>query len=130
MSISARDRDEGAVEVARANADRAGVQHLIDIRRATVSELVDDRVGSVGWLITNPPYGRRLSSGADLRNLFARFGDVVRDSRPGWGVGLLVPDARIAGHARLRLSPRFNTTNGGVRVQYLVGRVGGQTVAS
>jgi putative N6-adenine-specific DNA methylase len=130
VAISARDRDDGAVEIARANAARAGVLDALDIRRATISELADESATSTGWIVTNPPYGRRLSRHDDLRNLYARLGDVVRASRAGWGVGLLVADPTLAGHTRLPLSARFHTSNGGTRVHYLVGRVGDAAVAS
>jgi len=120
--IIATDRDEGAVSIAAQNATRAGVTHMIDIRRASVSEMFGPP-DIVGWVVTDPPYGRRVSKGADRRDLFARFGDVARMNLAGWNVGLLVDDLRLVGHAHLELSERFRTDNGGIPVRYLTGRV-------
>jgi putative N6-adenine-specific DNA methylase len=101
---------------------------MIDVRRESISNLASP-CDEAGWVITEPPFGRRLSKGADLRDLFARFGDVARTSLTGWGIGVLAIDARTAGHARLDLVERFRTDTGGIPVRYLVGRVGAAAVA-
>jgi putative N6-adenine-specific DNA methylase len=123
--IIARDRDAGAVESTIANAERAGVASRIDARQASISELGDgaDAYDNAGWIVTNPPYGKRVSKNDDLRDLFARFGNVARESFDGWNVGLLAADARAVGHAGLRLEERFHTRNGGIPVSYVTGRV-------
>jgi putative N6-adenine-specific DNA methylase len=121
--IIARDRDAGAVETTLANAERAGLSDRIEVQRATISELGEIDVGESGWIITNPPYGKRVSSRDDLRDLFARFGDVARHAFPGWHVGLLVADGRPAGHARLPVHEQFQTRNGGIPVSFVTGRV-------
>ena len=119
VSIVAADRDAGAIEAVHANAERAGVSGL-DIRNAAVSGLVAP-VGDPGWIITNPPYGARVTGGGDLRNLYARFGDVVR-AMEGWRVCLLAADVALAGHTGLRLEERASTSNGGIPVKLLASR--------
>jgi putative N6-adenine-specific DNA methylase len=122
MPIFATDRDEGAIAIAVENAARAGVDDAIEFRHASVSELGGVlALGRNGWIVTNPPYGRRLATNDDLRNLFARFGDVVRSSLADWHVGILVADERVAGHAGLALTRGFSTSNGGIGVRFLVG---------
>jgi putative N6-adenine-specific DNA methylase len=116
--IVAADRDAGAVEATRANAARAGVASLVEARRASVSELVPPP-GGPGWLVTNPPYGRR-TGGGDLRDLYARLGAVVSERFGGWHVGLLA-DGRLAASTGLALSPAFSTDNGGIPVRLLTG---------
>src|SRR5690606_17032248 len=71
--IAGSDRDAGVVDDARANAERAGVAELVPFERRAVSDAVPVGDGA-GLLVTNPPYGGRASPGADLRNLYARFG--------------------------------------------------------
>jgi putative N6-adenine-specific DNA methylase len=122
-TIVARDRDDGAVETTIANATRAGVAHAIDVQRASISELVAPSSAGRGWVLSNPPFGRRVTGGGDLRDLFARFGDVTRAALPGWHVGLLVADARAAGHSRLGLREVFATRTGGIPVQFVVAAV-------
>jgi putative N6-adenine-specific DNA methylase len=119
----ARDRDQGAVGAAADNAARAGVAGDLDVARAAISELTAPGPGEAdgpGWLVTNPPYGRRLRAGRDLRDLYARLGQVVGARLDGWTVGLLVDDPVLAGHSGLALRPAWRSTNGGVGVHYLV----------
>jgi putative N6-adenine-specific DNA methylase len=116
--IAGLDRDEGAVGTAGRNAQRAGVGHDVDLARATVSELRAVGAGH-GWLLSNPPYGARVA-GRDLRDLFARLGEVVRAELPGWSVGVLVADRRVAAAAGLPWREAFRTTNGGIAVRFLV----------
>jgi putative N6-adenine-specific DNA methylase len=117
--VIARDRDQGAVKATAANAARAGVAEFVDVAQGTVSDLVAPGSTS-GLLITNPPYGKRISDGGDLRDLFARFGDVARTRFGGWTIALLVADPRLAGHTGLDTDERLRTENGGIPVRLLV----------
>ncbi len=69
--ILASDRDAGAIQMARANAERAGVADLIEFRCQAVSSITPP--AGPGWVVTNPPYGLRVSQGKDLRDLYAQF---------------------------------------------------------
>lgn len=120
--IVGADRDAGAIEASRANATRAGVAADIEFVRASISELT--RPADAGLVATNPPYGKRVSEGDDVRNVYARFGDVARRALTGWTVAMYSPDARLVRQARLRLEPRIRTVNGGIRVTGWVGEVG------
>jgi putative N6-adenine-specific DNA methylase len=118
VPIVARDRDAGAVEATAANAERAGVLADLDLAQAPISALRGAPAGP-GWLITNPPYGRRVSRGPDLRDLYARLGQVISACLPDWHTGLLVADPVLAGHAKLSLTEAWRSTNGGLEVRYL-----------
>lgn len=120
------DRDAGAVSAAAANAARAGVADLVEFRTTSLSGAsppsVDHSATAPGWLITNPPYGRRVGAGSgDLRDLYATLGRVARERFGGWRVGLLAADARLVGNTGLALEERLRTENGGVPVRFLVG---------
>ena len=115
--ILAADRDAGAVRAARANAARAGVADLVEVTQAPLSAI--EGPAGPGWMITNPPYGKRVG-GADLRDLYATIGAVARDRLPGWRVGMLVADTRLAGHAGLDLLEVMHTDNGGIPVRFVV----------
>jgi putative N6-adenine-specific DNA methylase len=119
VPILARDRDDGAVAATRTNAGRAGVGGDLDVERATISDLAPPPGTDPGWVLTNPPYGHRVRGGADLRDLYARLGQVVGGRLPGWHVGLLVGDTALAGHTRLPLTPRWRSSNGGIPVHFL-----------
>jgi putative N6-adenine-specific DNA methylase len=116
--VAGRDRDRGAVRAARANADRAGVAGAVAFDVGAISTL-ESPAGDPGWVISNPPYGKRVASTGDLRDLYARTGDVLRTRFAGWHVGLLVSDVALAGHTGLRWEERWRSTNGGIPVRFL-----------
>ncbi len=118
-SVTATDRDAGAVATTVANAARAGVTLRTACR--SLSDLEPPGEGP-GWLVTNAPYGKRVRAD-DLRNLYARLGDVARDRLPGWQVAILTNDMVAAGHAGLGLESVLATSNGGIAVDLLAGTV-------
>lgn len=112
------DRDNGAIRMAVANASRAGQKDRIQFHQQSISELRPAQ--APGWLVTNPPYGVRLSPNKDLRDLYARFGTVLRDHFQGWRVGILCNDPRLIGNLGL-LQPLSTEhwINGGVPVKFI-----------
>ena len=114
-TIVASDRDGGAVEAARANADRAGVAHAIDFEVRALSA-APPPAAVPGWIISNPPYGRRVQSNRDLRDLYATIGNLARGPYAGWGVALLAAEPALAQATRLRFDEVLQTKNGGIAV--------------
>ena len=74
-------------------------------------------------MVTNPPYGVRVSPGNDLRNLYAQLGNVLRAACPGWHVAILCSDPRLLGQTGLRLDTRLAFSNGGINVRLGLGAV-------
>jgi putative N6-adenine-specific DNA methylase len=118
----ASDRDQGAVRMARENAERAGVGHLIDFSCRAISSI--EAPATPGWVVTNPPFGVRVSRQKDLRNLYAQFGQVLRIKCPGWQVALLCTNLQLARNIGLRLDQGIPLAHGGLKVRILRGRVG------
>lgn len=121
--IVGTDRDAGAIEASMANATRAGVAADVELSQRTLSELQPP--DAPGWLITNPPYGMRVGAADTVRDLYAQLGNVARGALPGWGIGFLSPDRSLDTQPRIAVTPVFETTNGGIKVRYLTGRVPG-----
>jgi len=119
--IAGSDRDAGAIEAACANAARAGVQADIQLRRAALSHV--EPPASPGFLITNPPYGVRVGERDELRDLFARLGQLARRRCPGWSVAILSAHAEHVRATGLALEPAWSSTTGGLRVRLVTGRV-------
>lgn len=115
LPIFASDRDAGAVKMARENAARAGVEKAIHFECQAVSGI--NPPSGPGWVVTNPPYGLRVSEGRDLRNLYAQFGNILRLRCPGWSVAVLSSDIILLGHTGLRLDTSLGLVNGGVSVR-------------
>ncbi len=110
------DRDAGACDAAQANAERAGVLQDVVIAQQPLSETDLPAIGARGLVITNPPYGLRVSDGADLRSLYARMGDILRDGGRGWRLAMLVPDKHLSAQLRIPMETRLRTSNGGIAV--------------
>lgn len=118
--ILASDRDAGAVAAARANAQRAGVADAVEFSTRAVSAVEPGR--GPGWVVTNPPYGVRVSEGKDLRDLYAGLGKVLRAKCGGWQVALMTSEAILARNVGLGLEPGLSTLNGGLSVRIWRGR--------
>ena len=74
--IQGYDVDEEVIRIARRNARKAGVEHLIHFQRRDVRDLHHPK--KYGFLITNPPYGERLEDKKDLPELYRAFGEAYR----------------------------------------------------
>jgi len=120
-TILSSDRDAGAIAMAEANASRAGISDSIEFSCLAVSA-VEPPAGS-GWVITNPPYGLRVSAQKDLRNLYAQFGKVLRMKCPGWRYAILCNDERLFSNSGLRPKAHLSFENGGVPVKLYCGTV-------
>jgi putative N6-adenine-specific DNA methylase len=117
----ARDRDAGAVAAATENAQRAGVADRVDVATAAVSALEPPPGRGPGWIVTNPPWGGRLAAGSgDVRDVYARLGQVVAERFAGWGLALLVPDVRLAHAAGVRGEPVWRSRAGPSPVHLMV----------
>ena len=71
--IQGYDLDPAAVRIARQGAGRAGVDRLIHFQQRPVSQLSHPK--AYGFLITNPPYGERLSNKEELARLYGQLGE-------------------------------------------------------
>jgi len=78
--------------------------------------------------VSNPPYGHRVGGQGggdrDLRNLYDRFGAVLRERGVGWHVALLAAHDTPVARMQLPLRPTLATTNGGIEVAVQTGLVG------
>lgn len=117
--LLASDRDAGAIEASQANAARAGVAEAIEFSCRAISAI--EPPPEPGWVVTNPPYGARLSGPHDLRNLYAQFGQVLRRRCAGWRVAFLSADARLQASTGLKFDDErtLPLSNGGLRVNLM-----------
>ena len=109
------DRDAGAVAAALSNAERAGVGADVALAQGAISGLMVPP--GPGLIATNPPYGVRLGEAGDLRDLYARFGSVLRAECASWRVALLSADRAHDAATGLGLVERWHSSNGGVKVR-------------
>jgi putative N6-adenine-specific DNA methylase len=124
--IAGSDRDEGAIRAATSNAERAGVLGNLTLAVQTLSA-ASFPDSERGWVVTNPPYGMRVGESDRVRNLWARFGQVLRERAAGWRVALLSPDAALERQLGIPMRLATQTSNGGIPVRLVVGDVEGNS---
>lgn len=73
VDIQGYDIDGEIIKAARANAERAGVEHMIHFQQRPVSQLSHPK--KYGFVITNPPYGERLEEKSALPALYRELGE-------------------------------------------------------
>jgi putative N6-adenine-specific DNA methylase len=89
------DRDSGAIRMAKANAERAGVADVIDFGLHGVSELKRPE-GAPGLVMVNPPYGARIGERKLLYAVYGALGKTLLERFSGWRVGIVTSDAALA----------------------------------
>lgn len=122
--IVALDRSGSAIETARQNAARAGVDEDIEWASSDFFEFEpkDHQLGP-GWIALNPPYGKRLEGGG--RGFYEELGLHLQKSFKGWHAAVLAPDRGCALALRLPAARFWNITHGGIPLTVAIGRVGG-----
>jgi putative N6-adenine-specific DNA methylase len=121
VAILGSDRDAGAIASSRANAERAGVVEDIEFTVRAISDL--QPLPGPGLVTTNPPYGVRVGDSSTVRNLYARFGQDLRERFPGGRVTLLSAEPKLTAEIGLRFQQLLQTSNGGINVAALTAEV-------
>jgi 23S rRNA (guanine2445-N2)-methyltransferase / 23S rRNA (guanine2069-N7)-methyltransferase len=80
--IMASDYDAKAIDIARANAIRAGVEDLIHFAHQDITELNIEPDERLSIIVCNPPYGERLKSESGLAALYGDMGACFRRVGP------------------------------------------------
>lgn len=76
FKIHGYDIDEEALEIARENAEIAGVSDYIEFRYGDATEFSSDE--EYGFIVTNPPYGERLEDTDTVKMLYKQLGYTFR----------------------------------------------------
>lgn len=119
--ILASDRDAAAIEAARENAARAGVEGDVSFAVSPISALDLSAVGGrAGSLVLNPPYGHRLGEADRLPPLYRAIGRRAAELE-GWRVAILTSERRLGMLVSKALRTAFVTKSGGLSVRALIG---------
>ncbi|MCR5271791.1 MAG: class I SAM-dependent RNA methyltransferase [Lachnospiraceae bacterium] len=76
VDIQGYDIDPEVVKAARENAKRAGVDSLIHFQARAVADMSHPK--KYGFIITNPPYGERISEKEELPKLYTEIGEAYK----------------------------------------------------
>ena len=111
------DRSAGALKVARQNAARAGVAAMITLKQQEMSDFAPPP--GPGILLFNPPYGRRLGEEDELKPLYRKIGDIMKQRCTGYTAYLFTGSADLAKCVGLRASRRIVLFNGPIECRLL-----------
>lgn len=110
------DRDQGAIQGARANAERAGLSDWTSFTCQPVSALIRPDCAP-GLVMVNPPYGGRIGNVGQLYGLYASLGKVLAEQFQGWRVGLVTTEAKLAHATGLKLDSGAPIPHGGMKIR-------------
>ncbi|MAM61873.1 class I SAM-dependent RNA methyltransferase [Maritimibacter sp. UBA3975] len=110
------DRDQGAIDGARRNAEAAGVGDLCSFACQPLSELTAPD-GPPGLVILNPPYGARIGNKGQLYALYGTLGRVMVERFRGWRLGIVTSDGALANATGFDLTSGPVIDNGGIKVK-------------
>ncbi|MEY0958881.1 bifunctional 23S rRNA (guanine(2069)-N(7))-methyltransferase RlmK/23S rRNA (guanine(2445)-N(2))-methyltransferase RlmL [Providencia rettgeri] len=107
------DIDKRVLEMARANARRAGLQDLITFKQGDAAALENPvNTDTIGTIISNPPYGERLESEPALIALHSQLGRIVKARFPGWRLSIFSASPELLSCLQLRSEREFKAKNG------------------
>jgi 23S rRNA (guanine2445-N2)-methyltransferase / 23S rRNA (guanine2069-N7)-methyltransferase len=109
-SIIASDIDGGIVAVAKDNANLAGVFDYIDFNQQDACKL--PAAATPGYIVSNPPYGERLSEISELTPVFQKWGLWLKQSYPAWHLSILTSDRSLLRQMKLTAKKEYKLMNG------------------
>ncbi|MDY4332766.1 bifunctional 23S rRNA (guanine(2069)-N(7))-methyltransferase RlmK/23S rRNA (guanine(2445)-N(2))-methyltransferase RlmL [Pectobacterium brasiliense] len=107
------DNDRRVIEIAKANARRAGVAELISFDVRDAAQLKNPLPeGPRGTVVSNPPYGERLESEPALIALHNMLGRKMKSDFGGWQLSLFSASPELLSCLQLRAERQFKAKNG------------------
>jgi putative N6-adenine-specific DNA methylase len=109
------DRDNNLVKIARHHAERAGVADLIHFQKSDFNDFQSSR--KYACIITNPPYGERLSEKNEVENLYRLMGKKLLPLN-SWSFYILTSHKDFELLFGKKATKRRKLYNGGIECQY------------
>lgn len=103
-----------AVAIAKANVKSAGMGKLIEVENKAIQDW--DSAPEKGVLITNPPYGERISV-EDMEGLYSTIGDKLKNVFRGYDAWIIGYDKEFFGKIGLKASLHYPLLNGELECQ-------------
>ncbi len=111
------DSDRTVLKKAKENAERAGVDHLIEFRCEDLSTIQPPC--EKGIVIMNPPYGVRLGDLDNLRDVYRDLGFTLKNRFKGWDCYILSGNKELTYDLKLKSNQKFFLYNGPLECRLL-----------
>jgi putative N6-adenine-specific DNA methylase len=116
--IFASDCDPAALRAAKANAEAAGVAHVIQFEQRRIEDSVPPCAGP-GIVVVNPPYGERLGKDDALSELYQQIGKVWTERFKGWTAFFFAGNLGLTRDLGLEATARYKLYNGPIDCRLL-----------
>jgi 23S rRNA (guanine2445-N2)-methyltransferase / 23S rRNA (guanine2069-N7)-methyltransferase len=121
--IHGYDASPKAVSIAKNNAELAGVDAWVRISHrelAQLKPLTHKANLQQGLLITNPPYGERLSEVPVVRYLYQNLGDALKEHLQGWRAAVFTGNPELGKAVGIHSYKQYKLFNGAIPSQLLL----------
>ena len=122
LNIRASDISTIVVGKAQANAQRAGLQTLLDDGRLSFSQCDAREVApssEKGFIVTNPPYGEQSNpKSATVGSMMKNVADNLKKQFSGWTAWMLTSDRKLPSQMRLSESRKIVIFNGPLECRF------------
>jgi 23S rRNA (guanine2445-N2)-methyltransferase / 23S rRNA (guanine2069-N7)-methyltransferase len=112
--LAGSDLDQRALQAADANAARAGLAYCTTWTQGDALD-VRPHGDRPGLIVTNPPYGERIGTDAELIKLYSLLGTTLKQRFAGWRFGFFTARDDVAQRLGLR-AEKINTLYNGAIV--------------
>ena len=115
------DQDSRVIATAWRNIQRAGLEGVVHVEARPVQDFAKaESWGEQGLVLTNPPYGERLSERKELSGLYQSLGEAVLRELPGWRMGVFTGAPEFGKSIGLRSFKQYKLFNGKLPAQLLL----------
>lgn len=111
------DIDRRMIVVAKDNARRAGVDHVIDFKREPVATV--EPPAEKGLAVVNPPYGTRIGDEDNLRDVYRDLSYTLKHRFKGWDCWILSGNKELIGDLKLKSTRKHFVFNGNIECRWL-----------
>ncbi len=115
LGIMGFDIDPAVLDLARYHAKQAGVQNGLSFQQRDVRELRSKY--NYGYLISNPPYGERLSETSEVEKLYRDMGNVFKNL-PSWSFYIISSHPRFEQLFNRQADKKRKLYNGRIQCNY------------
>ncbi|EDX85865.1 Putative RNA methylase family UPF0020 [Synechococcus sp. PCC 7335] len=115
--VGGSDRDPNVLIQAHSNAQKCGIEHLVDFRQNELADI--EAPADSGILLCNPPYGERLGKDTDLGAFYKLLGNVLKQRFKGWTAYILSGNKALSSNIGLRSASRTPVYNGALLCQLM-----------
>jgi len=121
--IHGYDGQPKSISKCRENLKQAGMTDRIRVSHRELKDLkplTHQAQQQLGLVITNPPYGERLSEVADMQYLYQHLGERLSQDFIGWELAVFTGNSELGKAVGLRSHKQYSFYNGAIKSQLLM----------